>query len=1141
MPGRRSLVGRFYGARRYKKKQRKAVRSYKRKGDIKKTRYVRKAPVYEPKLPDRKVVSLKWSESRIMKHNGYAGYDRSTLVDINDSSTRGIQSVFDDAMGLFNGAAGLGQPVAVAGLPVEKYARDAADDNASSNKYDAAMKYVGTNFLDIKYPYGRPMNEWQMRCNNPMQPDVHGSIGKTYWSCLNLGTFKSTNESQAMLNQYSIVPRPVVHRPYMMDNFRLHYDKFCVLAVTYDVAWQALPYDTKMSTSASVRDSVLIQAKKEAGTVGGADHSADFWGIMPSHLVGQTYDQLNQRAHTGSFLKDVELIGDGLLRGVRNMNATGTTVAETFYTTVAADFHSHPDETDAWAWGGHINPLTAEVDTNLPTTWDNGKMAGLINFFHPKLEDTGGDILGASFEKLNLPPDGSRLIWSPRKNEMDPDRDILDVQVDDIIVFRTTRPGDKVDTREIEAQAKDRTSDKPLDGINSTSGNVRNVYCRVLKVHAGVFAVAQPAPTTSVVSTSAVTTRIAYEIAPLHRTQNEKWMDLRPLLCYSCIANEIALIRYKVYRSVFMSDTASGGNPAQSDAFKGPGYLAFRITNEPKMEEDDFQANNWDVARIRETQPKSVKIKTVGWNDRRVHKTRLSWSLQSQKKFRPPGFTKRRRVVPDHHHDVELTGHEKAMAKVDVGLGTGYATDTGLDDTWTSPTDVQTGMQKSIWTSGNAADGTTKYHTHSITGGAIQTSGPHADPIPDLRTDHEKISDLYSGRSEYGLPLESKEVSYEYYNPAVGQCDVMANRDFPKEERPRFFMQYMRAHTDDAFDAKQELLQPPPIRVKVTARYRIAFMKSSEKLDHKAVGGLPDSMDYDGAADPHIRQNPCGHFIATTVNDTTTLRKATKPQTVAGQEGDGYSASGERLGNDDIERGAADTNIATLNLTAAKAGLRILKYNRGDLLCETDRGWMLLPSIRTQGTFTSSFMHARMGPYYKLAWKRISNRVTNNIEPSDLDKLAYTTLSTMFLPVRSESGFSLVDFIYAGHHLEVEAKSLFIDYKRSGTESHRTFANADPASDTMDTIDTPETIPTPIKTPEKDDQTIFHRAKRMASDAYEALPDRDTACEVVNAVVNADVLPDGAVAAARAACGKRVKPYNQLIKDHLDQTQAIKQ
>merc|ERR1712167_165054 len=154
--------------------------------------------------------------------------------------------------------------------------------------------------------------------------------------------------------------------------------------------------------------------------------------------------------------------------------------------------------------------------------------------------------------------------------------------------------------------------------------------------------------------------------------------------------------------------------------------------------------------------------------------------------------------------------------------------------------------------------------------------------------DVDKISDLYSGSNPHGAPLvEGTRANYtEYYNPAVGQCDMMANRDFPVEERPRFYMQYMRAHTDDCFDAKQELLQPPPIRVKVTTRYRVAFMKDSKRRKDMAYGGLPDSMDYDGASDPHIRQNPCGSFV--TGPDGITLTKQAPIQTSAGQEGDGF-------------------------------------------------------------------------------------------------------------------------------------------------------------------------------------------------------------------------------------------------------------
>jgi len=339
----------------------------------------------------------------------------------------------------------------------------------------------------------------------------------------------------------------------------------------------------------------------------------------------------------------------------------------------------------------------------------------------------------------------------------------------------------------------------------------------------------------------------------------------------------------------------------------------------------------------------------------------------------------------------------------------------------------------------------------------------------------EKLSDLYSGRSAYGLPLEGhKEVEYEYYNPAVGQCDLMANRDFPLEERPRFFMQYMRAHTDDAFDAKQELLQPPPIRVKVTARYRIAFMKTSEKSEDKSYGGLPDSMDYDGASDPHIRQNPCGKFVTSTAADgTVSLNKATKPQTVAGQEGDGYDASGIRMTGTQIEQNAPQANIATLTALASKAGIRILTYTRGDLICETDHGWMLLPTIRTMSTFETSFVHDQMGEYYKLAWKRIKNRVLNNIGATLDDRNTYSTFETLFSPNRIASGISLRNFAHAGLNIDREAHELFLAWvqARAPQKDHRLFTGGtatDATGDTTEQVFEPSHTPNAGKKPKGD-------------------------------------------------------------------------
>lgn len=1087
MPGRRSLVGRLYAGRRFKKKQRKAVRSYKRKGDIKKTRFVRKAPVYEPKLPDRKVVSLKWSESRIMKHNGYAGYDRSTLVDINDSSTRSITSTFDDALGLFNGAAGLGQPVAVCGLPAEKYLSNASSAADVNPKYTEALQYVGTNFLDIKYPYGRPMNEWQLRCNNPMQPDPHGSIGKTYWSCLDQGAFAG-DEDGIEENQYSVVPRPVVHRPYMMDNFRLHYDKFCVLAVTFDVSYQALPYDTKMSVSGSARSVILDEAKRMSSST----EVGNFWSAIPSELVGDTYDQLNQKAHTGSYLKSMDRTFKGYLRQASWPQAlnpgnyvdlegdSDPDYMDQFYRGIATNFDSQVADNDGWAWGGVINPMTGEestAHTSVPSaagqTARNLAAAGQIDFYVSKFTtDATSSVTGMEQVRYVLPGDGSRIIWSPRRSQTASHS--WNLQVNDVIVFQVTRPGDKELRREYDAASEPVGTGKPLDGKNSTSGAVRKVYVRVTKVLTGKFHEYDSALIGNDSAEDALfhTTRLAYELQPIHRTQNNHWMDLRPQLCIHAVNPRLATIHYEVFRATFMTEDAAGGNPAQSDAFKGPGYLAFRITNEQKMEEPEFAANNWDVARIRETQPKSVKIKSLAWNDRRVHKVRLSWSLQSQKKFRPPGFTKRRRVVQPHHHDIQLNTAPEVYSSA-----VGNVSETVADGTTvhTSATTDQSNYSLQHANPYGSAAGLA--HQHQV-GYETTTSGPHPDEPVDLRSDQEKLSDLYSGRSQAGRSLEAPEVHYaEYYNPAVGQCDVMCNRDFPIEERPRFFMQYMRAHTDDAFDAKQELLQPPPIRVKVTARYRIAFMKSSEKLKHKAVGGLPDSMDYDGASDPHIRQNPCGHFVETEVDGKTALTKVTKVQTVAGQEGDGFTASGVRLSNNDIEMNAASNNLSTLSASAARAGLRILKYNRGDLLCETDRGWMLIPTIRNQSGFQNSVVHHQMGDYYKLAWKRIKNRVANkiNVKPSDI--LVFAVFEKIFSPLRAESGISMPNYVKACVALDEEAKELFATFiknsERPGAPTpyvHRVFENADVAMDTQESVSDPHTPPTPKKVPKPDVQ-----------------------------------------------------------------------
>jgi len=739
---------------------------------------------------------------------------------------------------------------------------------------------------------------------------------------------------------------------------------------------------------------------------------------------------------------------------------------------------NHTHGTDAFAWAGAINPFTGmgpdmtidQTDTGAVLADKNAKQAGYIQFYTRKWKlDTADpdepEPSDLSWYAYNLPQDGRRIIFSPRLSENDDEHETPTFEKDDILVFSVAAIGDETpDTRPTAAASI--SAPRPFDGINSTIGNVRNVYVRVMKVLDGSFT--QHADIAFNEDLDAVKSRRAYELVSIHKTQNGKFVDLRPLLCSHLFGAPVH-VPYKHYRAEFLSDQSTGGNPAQTDAFKGPGYLAFRITNEQKMDEPDFDANNWDIARIRETQPKSVKIKTVGWNDRRVHKTRLSWTLQSQKKFRPEGFTKRRRILPDHHHDV-LNGDGTARMH---SLYTDAVHFGGVGAYHASDQQGSTGIVDSLNQTTASNDTVTPYHTHELLPSTV--SGPHMDPVPDARSDMEKLSDLYSGRSAYGLPLEGhKEVEYEYYNPAVGQCDLMANRDFPLEERPRFFMQYMRAHTDDAFDAKQELLQPPPIRVKVTARYRIAFMKTSEKSEDKSYGGLPDSMDYDGASDPHIRQNPCGKFVTSTLADgTVSLKKASKQQTVAGQEGDGYDDLGVRMTDTQIEQNAPQANIATLTALASKAGIRILTYTRGDLICETDHGWMLLPTIRTMSSFDTSFVHAQMGEYYKLAWKRIKNRVLNNIGATIDDRNTYSTFETLFSPDRVASGISLRNFARAGLNIDLEAHKLFLAWvqAKAPQKDHRLFTGGtatDPAGDTTEQVSEPSHTPNAGKKPKSD-------------------------------------------------------------------------
>merc|ERR1712072_707421 len=245
-----------------------------------------------------------------------------------------------------------------------------------------------------------------------------------------------------------------------------------------------------------------------------------------------------------------------------------------------------------------------------------------------------------------------------------------------------------------------------------------------------------------------------------------------------------------------------------------------------------------------------------------------------------------------------------------------------------------------------------------------------------MGTTEEITSDLYSGRQMVGKPLEVDLAKYEYHNPAVGDVSLMLNRDFPYEEQPRLF-QYLRPHTDDPFDDGVNLLQPPPIRVKVRARYRVAWFKTPPEVQEmNPYGGLSDTMDHDGATDPVIMQNPAPAYVQV---DGKLVQQSTQA-TAATYPGDGMRPDGTRPmkdGNIDEDRISHIKQVdATLFKLVDSKGASVRIYEELPLgfVLRTSAGLRLNPArcFPKQSAFANHILFAGFDDYTRSIWSDLS-------------------------------------------------------------------------------------------------------------------------------------------------------------------------
>merc|ERR1712139_620291 len=195
---------------------------------------------------------------------------------------------------------------------------------------------------------------------------------------------------------------------------------------------------------------------------------------------------------------------------------------------------------------------------------------------------------------------------------------------------------------------------------------------------------------------------------------------------------------------------------------KGPGYFVARVTNQKRLDDEKFQQSAWDVNRLLENRKRSCKIKYIRHDDKRVKKLRVSWTLQQQKKFRPKGFRKKVPRVADHHHDVPPAPNPE-----DPGYSTTYVGHGSQEDADGTTGRPQTGH----------SDPSISFQSHNHALYTATTSGPHVEDVIDVRTPEQITSDAYSLRESAGKPLTVMEKHYDFYNPAVGEIDLMMNRD----------------------------------------------------------------------------------------------------------------------------------------------------------------------------------------------------------------------------------------------------------------------------------------------------------------------------------------------------------------------------
>ncbi len=903
MPFRRSATRRAFSARRWAKKRRRLIRGYNRRKTLRKTRRT----VKRDKVERTKVLaSFKWNESRIMRHVGYAGYDRCSATETSGMTMeQGLQA----PLTLFDRS---GESVAAHGDQYLKYDSNGTQ-NADWERNKALL--LGKNFLDTKYPFGRPMNEWTFRPNHCFLPDVHGTIGKTYWA-LHEGCHvdQHDREDGSTISEHDQVllrPQPVVHRPFMIDRFAREYEKFCVLGVTYDISVQALPYDTNTYGDPVIPpDSDLWGKTYRNDTVDGETTTVETTIKTLLEPVAD-YDQSDLlKADIPSLVNRISPSG---------MRATGVRL----------------DKSISQTWG---YPLWEKGDLAYDST--TGTFSGNLKA-NPNIE------LGTDYIDIFLKNGDESFITAGRIFSMPDPRAQSYAGVPQVTSTlkqnwygRGTPLFFKIDKLRLGRRMCIRCkhayySQSELHKAHE-DGGFYNFYAEVYS--ALMLLVTNPSNYSFDLTVAPGGTSSG--VAAYHEVP---WENVAHIVTHMTDVDDIP--KYLMDQDFmhpssrgfkssltffdfkFTSAIKGGTMPAQSDAYKGPGYFVARVTNQNKLDDPEFQNGCWDINRLLENRKRSCKIKYIRHDDKRVKKLRVSWTLQQQKKFRPKGFSKKRFKVPDHHHDIVPNTINSLWANTMVpGTALDQLTEVNASDVTATTGPNNPGQP---------------YHSHQVPV-ASTTTGPHSTDIIDLRAKPEITSDDYSLRGIAGEPLNINEKHYDYINPAVGEIDLMMNRDFPKDEQPRLFLQYLRPHTDDPFDDHKGILQPPPVRVKVTARYRVAFFKTPPEKDlGNQYGGESDAMDHDGATDPLIKKNPCPAYVYQPETDTTaaSLMKQTEQYGAASYPGDGLYSDGSKVETED--------KILKLKMelssVMSKGKIRLFKLGQGNLTITTDKGIILNP------------------------------------------------------------------------------------------------------------------------------------------------------------------------------------------------------